>query len=221
MQYSLWHKKVVKKVGPISELTLYFHSALFGLLVFGICYWYTSILKIPNVLNKSVADAAVVLIGFSMLLSSLCYFWNFVDSKIVYRKHLGLVGFAFAVTHIVLSFSALQSLFEVATWQKNAMWPMLTGALAMIIFSIMAAISNQFMATELGGKVWRGILRTGYIGVVLVWAHVILLKAPRWLTWLQGGMKTPPSTSIIISCFLAFVVLMRIALWFSLKPKQA
>lgn len=220
MQYKTWHTQVVKTIKPLSEKQLYFRTLIFGLLLFGACYAYTSWNKIPNQLNKSVADVAILLIGLSMLLSSLCYFWNFVDTKIVYRKHLGLIGFAFGLTHVALSYSALLNLFKIETWQKGVMWPIFTGAVATIIFTVMALISNQYAARELGGRAWRGILRTGYIAVILVWAHVVLLKSARWITWWHDGMKTPPAMSIVVTVFMTIVIVMRIALWFSLK-KQA
>lgn len=217
--YPKWHKKVVSTIQPFSEKKLYLRVLVFGLLLFGATYLYTSWLKIPGAVNKSTADTAIILIGLSMLLSSLCYFWNFVDTKIIYRKHLGLLGFAFGVAHIVLSFSAVQSLFLPETWQKGTMWAPLTGALATVIFTIMALISNQYMARELGGQTWRFILRAGYIGVVLVFIHVFLLKSARWITWYEGGMKTLPSLSLMVSIFMAIVLIMRILLWFSLRKK--
>lgn len=205
---------------PPSEFGLYGRTLVFGLLVGGLFYTYTTWLKIPNALNKSVADAAIFLIGCSMILSSMCYFWDFLDHMIVYRKYLGLVGFAFSLTHMLLSFSALQALFKSETWAKGAMWPALAGSMAMIIFAIMALISNRLMALKLGGKVWRGILRAGYLAVALVGAHVVLLKYGRWVAWYQGGMKTWPSSSMVVAVWILVVLVMRIALLIALKTKK-
>jgi DMSO/TMAO reductase YedYZ heme-binding membrane subunit len=199
---------------------MYLKVTGFGLLIFGLFYSYTAWLAIPGTLNKTVADTAIFLIGLSMLLSSLCYFWNIFDPLIRYRKHLGLIGFAFGLLHIGLSFPALQSLFLSETWEKNAMWPALTGLLATLIFAAMALISNSRMAILLGGKWWRYILRTGYIAVILVWLHVVLLKSSRWLTWYEEGMKTLPSLSLLISLFMLWVIAMRIALWLALRKKK-
>ena len=220
MQYDKWHKTVVKTIKPLSEKQLYLRVLIFGLLIFGATYGYTTWNKIPGVLNKSVADTSIILMGFSMLLSSICYFWNFLDNKIIYRKYLGLIGFAFAITHVVLSYSALLNLFNPETWQKGAMWPAFTAAIATGIFTIMALISNQYAARELGGRVWRGILRTGYIAMILVWLHVVLLKSGRWITWWEGGRQTPPSMSLLVTIFITIVVLMRIALWWSLRKNK-
>lgn len=221
MSYDKWHKQVVKRVGPVSELQLYVRTLIFGLVSFALFYGYITWLKTPNPLNKAIADASILLIGLSMLLSSLCYFWNFVDTKIVYRKQLGLVGLAFGLVHIGLSFSTVQKLFTLATWQQGKMWPALTGALALVIFACMAFVSNQYAANVLGGKAWRKILRTGYIAVLLIFAHVYLLKSVYIIRWYTGGMKTPPSTSLLMLAFMTIVILMRIALWWSLKTKSA
>lgn len=220
MQYSKWFSQTVNKVGPLSERQLYLRVSLFGLVIFGAMYGYISFLKLPNVLNKSVADTAVVLIGLSMLLSGVCYFWNVFDTKIVYRKHLGLIGFAFALLHLLLSWSAFLRLFEADTWESQTIWAPLTGLIALLIFAVMAAISNKFSALHLGGKVWRGILRTGYVALFFVLAHVVFLRLARWQSWLSEGMKSLPSVSLIVVGFIILVLLMRAALMISLRTKR-
>jgi DMSO/TMAO reductase YedYZ heme-binding membrane subunit len=203
-----------------SDWGFYFRTLIFGVIVFALCYSYTTWSKIPNALNKSMADTATWLIGFSMILSSLGYYFNLFDSKVIYRKYLGLVGFGFGLLHIWLSLPALQSLSQASAWQKGTMWPALTGLIAATIFTVMALVSNNMMTRTLGGKLWRYILRTGYLAILFVEAHVILLKGPRWVTWYQGGMKTPPSMSLILAAFIFIVLLMRIALWWSTSRKK-
>lgn len=214
-------KKVSPTKKPMSELSRYVRTAAFSALTFGLTYGYTSWMKIPNQLNKSVADTAIILIGLSMVMSSVGYFWNRFDHLVIFRKHLGLVGFAYGVAHWLLSWGLFLSVLKAETWQKGAMWPAFTGVVALVIFTIMALISNQFSARLLGGKWWRFILRTGYAAVLLVAAHVVLLKGPRWITWYEGGMKTPPSMSLMVTVFMAVVVLMRVALWWSIKQQKA
>jgi DMSO/TMAO reductase YedYZ heme-binding membrane subunit len=204
-----------------SEGILYLKTTIFGLVIYSLFYAYTNWLSIPGAVNKSVADVSIFLMGLSMLLSGVCYFWNIFDPLIRYRKYLGLIGFAFGLVHIALSFSALQAVLKVETWQKGLMWPAFTGLLAAVIFTVMALVSNNRMAIFLGGKLWRYVLRTGYLAVILVAAHVVLLKSARWLTWYNEGMKTLPSLSLLISIFMVVVVLMRVALWVALKRKKS
>lgn len=183
-------------------------------------YAYISWQNIPNALNKSVADTAAFLVGLSMILSGMAYFFNFLDRKVIYRKYLGLMGFAFAMIHLMLSFSAFQNLLKVETWQNLTMWPMLAGLLALIIFTLMALISNQLATRLLGAKFWRAILRFGYVGIFFILMHVFLLKSARWLTWLQGGMRGWPALSLIVSIFAVLVICTRILLALSLRKRK-
>lgn len=202
------------------ELKLYFHVTLFAAVVFAAFYYYLIWLEIPSAVNKAVADTGIFLMGWSMLLSGVCYFWNTLDKMIVYRKYLGLVGFAFALAHLILSWGAFLNLFSLQTWQNGRMWAPFAGTLAFIIFAIMAAISNSMMAKKLGGRTWKFILRTGYLAVIFVAIHVIVLKSSRWITWMQEGFQTPPSLSFLVSVFMIVVLGMRVALWIALKRKK-
>lgn len=209
-----------KKNKFLFDLSLYLRAFVFSLLIFAGAYLYLSWLKIPGILNKTVADTAIFLIALSMIFSSLGYFFNFVDRLAIYRKHLGMIGFGFAVWHLLLSWSALLNLFKVETWESMRMWPMLTGFLAFLIFTKMALISNQFSTRFLGSRLWKGILRFGYFGLVLVMFHVFLLKSARWLTWYQEGMQGPPSLSLLVVIFTTIVLLLRLALWWSLSRRR-
>lgn len=198
---------------------MYLHTTIFGAVVFVAFYLYLTWLDIPSPVNKAVADAGIFLMGWSMLLSGVCYFWNTLDKMISYRKYLGLVGFAFATAHLVLSWSAFLNLFSIQTWQNGRMLAPFAGTVAFVIFTIMALISNTTMAKKLGGKVWKSILRTGYIAVIFVAVHVIALRFGRWTSWVQEGFPTPPSLSLVISLFIVIVLGMRVALWIALKRK--
>jgi DMSO/TMAO reductase YedYZ heme-binding membrane subunit len=199
------------------EIGFYVNTSIFGLLVFAACYGYLKWMNIPGEINKSVADTSIILMGLSMVIGSICYFWNFLDWSVVYRKYLGLIGFAFGIAHLVLSWDLFMSLFNTTTWEQGKMWPALAGTVAFVIFTIMALISNTFAARHLGGKNWKYILRTGYAAILLVWFHVVLLKSARWVTWYQGGMKTPPSLSLMVSIFIVFVLVMRLLQWWRMS----
>jgi DMSO/TMAO reductase YedYZ heme-binding membrane subunit len=213
-------KNVVKKSpapASSSDWIRYVKTALFGAVVFGLCYSYIRWTGAPNELNKSLADTSILLISFSMVISSLCYFWNTLDWTIVYRKHLGILGFAFGVAHLSQSWGAFMSLLDATTWQQGKMWPVLMGALALGLFAAMAIISNTVAALLLGGKIWRYILRSGYLAIIFVWLHVVLLKSARWILWYEGGMKTPPSLSLIVTGVMSVVLLARVVLWWRLR----
>jgi DMSO/TMAO reductase YedYZ heme-binding membrane subunit len=210
-----------KKNKFLFDLSLYLKTFVFSLLIFAGLYLYLSVQKIPGTLNKAVADTATFLVALSMIFSSLGYFFNFADRLAIYRKHLGMIGFAFAVWHLLLSWSALLNLFKISTWEAGRMGPMLTGFLAFLIFTLMALISNQLSIRLLGSKLWKLILRFGYLALVLVVLHVFLLKSARWLTWYQEGMQGPPALSLLVVIFTIIVLVLRIALWWSLAKRKA
>lgn len=208
-------------IEAVSEIQRYFRVKIFGLIIFALAYFFTSSQNIPNALNKAVADTAIILMGLSMILSSICYFFNFLSFSMVYRKHLGLIGFAFSLVHLWLSLGAFWKLFEAQTWQQGTFWPALSGLLAIVIFGVMSLISNQFSATLFGGRVWKMMLRTGYIAMIFVLAHVILLKMARWQTWYDGGMKTLPSMSLIVAGVIILFLFIRLLLSISLRTRNS
>ncbi len=211
---------MAKKAIGSSELMMYVKTTLLGVILAVASYYYITWLKIPNPLNKSVADTSIILIGLSMMLASVCYFWNFFDRFIVYRKQLGVIGVLFGFVHMYLSFGALQRLFLFETWQKSIPWAPLTGFLAAVIFLVMLIVSPGFIAQKIGGHLWRGILRFGHIAVALIWLHVYFLKFGYILKWYNEGMKTLPSSSVIVLVFMTLVMVLRIALWASLAKKK-
>ena len=202
------------------EVKFYLYSTIFAFILFGLITAYLQWLQIPNLLNKAVADVAILLIALSMAMSGLAYFFNFADRQVIYRKYIGVVGFVFALWHLLLSWSAFLNLFKAQTWASGRMWPMLTGFIALVIFAIMALISNQLSTKLLGTNLWRGILRFGYVGLLLVMVHVFLLKSARWLTWWQEGMQSPPALSLVVVMVGAMTVLLRLGLWWSLKVRR-
>lgn len=209
-----------KKPATTSEWMMYIQTIILGGIIAFASHSYISWLKIPNPLNKSIADTSIYLIGLSMALASVCYFWNVFDRFITYRKQLGIVGLGFGLVHIYLSSSALQKLFSPTVWQQGIPWGPFTGALATLIFLVMAFVSPGIVAQKIGGKAWRTILRMGHIAVALIWLHVYFLKFGYIAKWYAGGMKTLPSSSLLVLIFMSLVIVLRLALWIALAKKK-
>lgn len=221
MPYKKWFTKTVEKTSKTeTDFNRYINVLTLGLVIFGIFYLYLFWQGSLNILNKAIADTSVILIGLSMLLTAICYFWDFADTKIIYRKHLGLIGFAFAVVHLLLSKQAFLKLLDYASWQNGAVKPVVAGLTATIIFTIMALISNNVATKQIGGIGWRRILRTGYFALFFVLAHVAFLKGKYWFNWWQGGAQQPPALSLVVTLFIVVVLVSRILLWLSLLLKK-
>lgn len=211
---------MAKKPAVSSELVMYMQTTVLGIILAVASFYYISWLKIPNPLNKAFADTSIYLIGFSMALASVCYFWNLFDRFITYRKQLGVVGFVFGLIHIYLSFGVLQKLFMFETWQKAVPWGPFTGAIATVIFFVMTLATPSVVAKKLGGQLWRSILRFGHVAVALIWLHVYFLKFGYILKWYNEGMKTFPSSSAIVLAFMTIVIVLRVALGVALAKKN-
>lgn len=158
--------------------------------------------------NKSFADAGMILIGLSFALSGVCYFWNFADTKIIYRKDLGLMGFYMVLVHGIMSFFFGRRISWQGYLQGEGGASFLFALFSLLIFVMMALISNKYAIHELGGKVWRAFLRVGYIAFIFGYIHAAL-----------RGIDTPLEWAIFV--FGAAVIFLRIALFVDTTRKKA
>lgn len=170
------------------------------------------------IINKIIAFTALVLIGLSLTLSAVCYFWDFADKQIIYRKYLGITGFVFALAHTLVSLFFLPEHFTLPTDFLERWQPFLTGLLALVILAFMAVISNNWAIKKLGGGNWRKLMRiAGYTALILTIIHLTLHKYQGWLRWLTKRNTILPPLSLLAIVFAVSVLLLRLALWLSRK----
>lgn len=238
MSFPLRFEAIVKKQGPVLPIQLAFRTVWVSFFIVVFCYWYLWLTEpgtLPVTMNKTLADSAMILIGLSFALSGLCYFWNFVDTKIIYRKYLGLMGFALALTHGVMSL-VFYLLWKPRGYETNPifilghqweygsvvisnLYAFGAALVALFIFSMMAAISNQYAIHELGGLWWRRLLRVGYLAYVLATLHFLIKNLPEWYILLTGSGPELPPLNLIVFLFVCGVIGIRLALWYSLWKK--
>lgn len=223
MHFTEWYEGVIEKVGERRPLELWLKAVWFAFAVLLFCLAYLMLEHgeiSVGVWSKAFASAAVVLIGCSFALSGLCYFWNFVDTKIIYRKYIGLMGFYLAVVHAGFSIALLRQFTDFWTYYGVPANAVSNGmaVLALLIFLMMAAISNQFAVHELGTTRWRQLLRVGYLGYVFAMIHFGVKRWDEWGVWVSDSSGLPP-ISLLLIIFAVFVIFLRGALWVSLKNK--
>lgn len=175
-----------------------------------------------DLINISTAWTAVVLIGLSMLLSAICYFWNAFDHYILFRKHIGVSGFFVAAIHVFFSLVVMRQEFPFPSYylgEKNIV-SFVFALIAFAYFAFMTSISNNYAIHEIGGHRWRKLLRIGYIAYIFTIIHFGLKGFPYWLKWIQGGMKTLPSIGLVIFIFALFVPYFRIVLEIALRQQK-
>ena len=211
-------EEITVKIKPIKSWKLLFNTLIFSGFIFFISSLYLFARRGNYnlfIANKAFATVSLILIGLSFALSGLCYFWNFVDTKIIYRKFLGLVGFAFAIIHIIITLNFLP--YKFASHKISVIF----GVLALFIFAILTVISNRFTSFELGNKRWRIILRYGgYLAFIFIIIHVVLLKYPEWIRWSTTMKPLLPPLSLLGIIFALAVIILRIALFISIYKKN-
>lgn len=228
----------MKKQRAILPVRLSFHVAWVSLMVFVISYWYLSLTEPGSVIvttNKALADSAMILIGLSFALSGLCYFWDFIDTKIIYRKYLGLAGFAFGLAHGIMSaifyflwkphgyetdpIFTLGHQWDFGSFLVPNQYAFASAAVAILIFAMMAAISNQYAVHELGGVWWRRLLRVGYVAYIFATIHFSIKNIPEWRAMYRSPEFELPPLNFFIFLLVCGVIGLRLALWQSLRKK--
>lgn len=166
-------------------------------------------------LNRIFADLSMLLIGISLMLSSICYFWNFADTFIIYRKHIGLVGVGYMVIHIIMSVTmSAYAPFPAYYLADARIASFIAAVIGTVIFLLMAVISNRFAMVEIGPQLWRKLMRIGFIGFAVTLFHFGTKGMPYWIAWLRGeAASILPSFGFIVFLFGIVVLGMRLALW--------
>ena len=172
--------------------------------------------------NEAIAETGVVLLGLSMILSSVCYFWNFADSKLIYRKYLGVGGLICGIMHALVILLFLGDEFSFPSYFFSHWLAIGFGLLAIILFIFIVMISTKKMIARIGGQRWRKTIRyVGYIGYVFVVIHFSMQKYPEWISWMFTRKPSMlPPLSIFTGLFAVTVIIMRLVLWRALVKKS-
>ena len=149
--------------------------------------------------NRALAIGSVFLIGASYILGPLSRLApKIIIPKLQYRKPLGLYGYLFAVSHILLSL--VISGEELASNGLSIFF----GMIAIIIFTMVASTSMVKSISAFGFNRWQKIQRTGYVAFLLVIVHFTVLESGQFIARQLGQ---------ITLIFALFVVLARLAVF--------
>lgn len=214
--------KAIKKRGPVIAVGLWLNTVF----VTGIILMLASIYQRVRAehftvvdLNRSVAFTAMIVIGLSFALSGLCYFWNFVDTKIVYRKYLGIVGWVVLLMHFVISIALIPERFPFPEYYIEHIVPFIFGLAGLFGITFMAVISHKHFIAKFGGVKWRKLLRLGYWFYLFGVIHYAIRGFEFWGRWMREMDSLPP-LSMLATIFALWVFGLRIALWHSTTQKM-
>lgn len=213
----------IKKRGEHSTIGLWLNTIIVAGLVFLASAIYLAVRSTRPFglgdVNAALAVTGLAVTGLSMLLAPVCYFWDFADTKIIYRKHLGWIGLSAIVLHIIASIFFLPARYPFGTYFPHHLLFFTLGVLSFAIFVVIAAVSNRFAAHELGGVAWRRLLRLVYPAYILAVLHFTVRSAPFWLAWVRSPSTLLPPLSLLLVLFSLFIFAMRIVLWGALRKK--
>lgn len=161
--------------------------------------------------SKALGGTAAILFGASFAMSGFCYYFDFLDAKIGYRKYLGLTGYFFALLY---SFSLL--IVEPERYFYgffNNFWSadFLLGLTSMALFTFMALISNTSAMKKLGPHRWRLSLRVGYFAWSLLALRAFAIEHALWAQWLRTFKGFPPPR-MLLSLYVVSIILFRVSI---------
>lgn len=164
--------------------------------------------------SKVIAGTSGFLLAYSLSLSTLGYYFNFLDSKVIYRKYLGLMGYYFALLYSVMLLFVSPDRYFYGFFENFWSADFVLGLTAMAIFTVMAFISNNQALKLLGPGRWRAILRLGYLAFFLLVLRAIILEGDLWHAWIRGGEGLPP-VRLVLSVVAMFVIFTHYSVYFS------
>lgn len=204
--YSIFHSSVVTKMW-IYSLGLALALFMFFL---GYVFLESGSFTLLSV-SMAVAATAAVMIGLSFALSGFCFYFDFLDRKIAYRKYLGLVGFWFALTYSIMLLFVDPNRYFYGFLDNLLSADFILGLTAMAILTFMAFISNNRAMKKLGVKRWRYGLRLGYLAYLFLIIRATMLDHDIWIAWFQLPVTLPP-VRLVISIFATAVLVFRLSM---------
>lgn len=169
--------------------------------------------------SKPLAATAAILFGSSFALSGFCYYFDFLDTKIGYRKYLGLVGYVYAMLYSV-SLLMVEPETYFYGFAKNFFTPDIQlGVIAMALFTFMAIISNNKVMVSMGPQRWRKVMRVGYVAWLLLAFRAWYLEADLWRNWFVTYQGFPPPR-MLLSFFVVGVILFRLSIEVSKRIRR-
>jgi DMSO/TMAO reductase YedYZ heme-binding membrane subunit len=171
---------------------------------------------------KVMAGTANFLFAASFSLSGLGYYFNVLDSKVIYRKYLGLLGFFAALIYTLLLPVVRPDYYFYGFFDHLWSSDVLLGTTSIAIFTVMALISNNGAMQKIGPLRWRTILRLGYVAFFLLVVRAVLnnenpigadARPEMWLQYFANPDGLPP-VRLVFSVIAMAVIFFRLSIEF-------
>lgn len=197
VKYKIWSHTILLSllIYIFFALLNYYIDKNFGIIIF----------------SKALAGTSAILFAISFSMSGLCYYFDFLDQKICYRKYLGLAGFWFALLYSISLLFLEADKYFYGFWDNLFTADLLLGISSMTIFTFLAVISNDNAMIKLGPKRWRRLMRWGYFAWTLLVIRAWILEEAMWQNWLNTYQGFPP-TRLLLSLLVIIVIILRLSI---------
>ncbi|MBT6690895.1 hypothetical protein HOB10_00995 [Candidatus Parcubacteria bacterium] len=209
MAKDIFHQSIKQKIWT--------NSFVFSLIVFVLFILATALLEKPFSLltiNRAMAGTSAIMFAAAFSLSGFCYYWDFLDTKIAYRKYLGLLGFWYALAYSISLLIVDPERYLIGFTKNFFTADILLGLMSMTIFGFIAIISNDKIMLKMGPHRWRKTLRLGYLAWVLLALRAYLIEKNLWLEYFQSLEGFPPPR-LLLSLLVVAVIIFRLSITFS------
>jgi len=166
------------------------------------------------ILNKATSLAAVVFVASSYLIGKIIH-WHDHDKalRLVVIKFCGLIGFFLAGIHAFFSVSLLTPAYYAkyfdAGGRLNLQGELAISVGVVALFCLMspAITTLPMMPKAIGGQRWKRSQRLGYVALILVVAHLVVLGLNGWLAPKGWPVGLPPISLVaVLAALVPFLV---------------
>ncbi len=168
------------------------------------------------ILNNATSLAAVVFVACSYLVGKIIH-WHDDDKalRLVVIKFCGLMGFFMAGVHALFSFCLLTPAYFAKYFDAGGRLnlrgevSMLVGVLALFFLMSPAITTLPMMPKAIGGQRWKRSQRLGYLALLLVVVHLVVLGLKGWLTPKSWPAGIPPISLLAVLAALLPIIVKR------------
>ncbi len=168
------------------------------------------------IFNKATSLAAVCFVASSYLIGKVIR-WHDHDKalRLVVIKFCGLMGFFLAGIHALFSMALLTPAYYAKYFDPDGRLnlegelALSVGIVALFLLMSPAITTLPMMPKALGGQRWKRNQRLGYVALILVVGHLVVLGLKGWLApsgW-QAGI--PPISLVAVSVALVPLLVKR------------
>lgn len=154
------------------------------------------------IVNKSISWTAFLLISITIIPKS------FFKKNHLKRKYFGLIGYAFAVLHLILNLILLNknhypSLYVNDVFNLKFYVISLIGLISFVIFSVVFLISLNIIKTKNRDK----SLKLGFYGILILAFHPMIMGIQNWFKPNTWPYFLPPITLLCVLFLILFLLL--------------